>query len=112
MIPNPKPQAGTGATIWATAGASVGPPWAAREAGFIVAEQVVGLHSGGAGAAAAAAEGMRVYYEPHCSFDAASVAAAMRLVGGRVDVAITPVRSVDVVGIPLVNGGGGGSQRL
>ena len=104
---------GAGVTVRATAGALVGPPWSEREAGFIISERedeergaTVGGGSGVGGG------GMRVYYEPHCSYDASSLAAAARLVGGRVDVAITPVRSVDVMGFPLVNGGEAAADLL
>jgi hypothetical protein len=124
--------AGAGAVVRATAGARVGPPWSEREAGFIISERqgmgpgsVSGSEGGGAGGAergggererggergAERGGGMRVYYEPHCSCDAKSVAAAARLVGGRVDVAITPVRSVDVLGFALVNGGEAGLYK-
>jgi hypothetical protein len=49
-----------GLQIWATVGARVGPPWAPRENGFVLEELETGL---------------RIYYEPHCSFDASSVKA-------------------------------------
>ena len=77
-------------SIVAVAGALVGPPWSTREAGFILAD---------------GSEGARVYYEPHCSYVPESVKAGLRAVGGRVDCVVTPVRSVDVVGFPLVSGG-------
>jgi hypothetical protein len=120
---------GAGAVVRATAGARVGPPWSEREAGFIISERqgmesgsVSGSEGGGAGGAERGGGererggeggegGIRVYYEPHCSYDAKSVAAAARLVGGRVDVAITPVRSVDVLGFALVNGGEAGLYK-
>jgi len=46
-----------------------------------------------------------LYYEPHCSYVPESVKAGLRAVGGTVDAVITPVRSVEVVGFPLVSGG-------
>lgn len=128
-----------GAMVWATAGASVGPPWAERELGFIIAEcepqdagtadGTNGTNSGGGtngtngtigggssgdgvGGGGGGGGGMRVYYEPHCSYDVSSVATAVRLAGGGVDVAITPVRSVDVAGFPLVNGGEAAADLL
>lgn len=93
---------GVGAVVRATAGALVGPPWSEREAGFIVSEQTD----------EGACCGMRVYYEPHCSYDTKSVVDGVRVVGGRVDVAITPVRSVDVAGFPLVSGGAAAVELL
>lgn len=90
-----RPRADTAASgealsIVAVEGALVGPPWSTREAGFFLAD---------------GAEGARLYYEPHCSYVPESVKAGLRAVGGTVDAVITPVRSVDVVGFPLVSGG-------
>ncbi|CAK9869609.1 unnamed protein product [Sphagnum jensenii] len=70
-----------GLQIWATVGAQVGPPWAPRENGFVLEELETGL---------------RIYYEPHCSFDASSVKAV-----GLVDAVITPGRQFKIVGFPL-----------
>jgi hypothetical protein len=70
-----------GLQIWATVGARVGPPWAPRENGFVLEELETGL---------------RIYYEPHCSFDASSVKAV-----GLVDAVITPGRQFKIVGLPL-----------
>ena len=79
-----------GLAIIATEGALVGPPWSTREAGFVLAD---------------GADGARLYYEPHCSYDPESVRAATRAAGGRVDACVTPIRSVDVAGFTLVSGG-------
>ena len=84
-------------SIVAVAGALVGPPWSTREAGFILAD---------------GSEGARVYYEPHCSYVPESVKAGLRAVGGRVDCVVTPVRSVNVVGFPLVSGGSEAADLL
>ena len=46
-----------------------------------------------------------MYYEPHCSYDARSVAEAVRRAGGAVDVAVTPVANVAAAGFPLVRAG-------
>lgn len=74
-----------------TEGAAVGPPWSPREAGFFLAD---------------GERGTRMYYEPHCSYVTGSVRRGVAQVGGRVDVCVTPVRSVDVAGFTLVAGGG------
>ena len=78
-------------TVVVAEGAAVGPPWSPREAGFFLAD---------------GAKGSRVYYEPHCSYVRSSVRRGLAQVGGRVDVCVTPVRSVDVAGFALVAGGG------
>ena len=78
-------------------GASVGPPWSEREAGFFLAD---------------GARGARLYYEPHCSYVAASVRRGVAQVGGRVDVCVTPVRSVDVAGFALVAGDGAAADLV
>lgn len=73
-------------TVQATAGALVGPPWSKRENGFVLSEVVAG--------------GMRLYYEPHCDYDEASVAAV-----GKVDVVVSPPTSQVLAGLyPLVKG--------
>lgn len=95
-------------TIRATAGALVGPPWSEREAGFIISEDTTTTTS----TTTTAGGGMRLYYEPHCSYDVDSLTAAVSTVGGDVDVVITPVRSVDVLGFPLVNGGEAAADLL
>lgn len=76
--------------IHATRGAQVGPPWSERECGFFLAD---------------GKDGVRVYYEPHCSYDELSVRQGLRAVGNKVHLCITPVMSVDVFGFPLVSGG-------
>lgn len=70
----------------------MGPPWSKRENGFVLTE---------------AATGVSVYYEPHCDFEAASVARV-----GPVDVVVTPPCSQLLLGYALVGGGGleGGSR--
>ena len=70
----------------ATAGASVGPPWSARQNGYILTEQGV-------------EEGASLYYEPHCDFVEASLQGL-----GPVDVVVSPVQSVLLGGYPLVKG--------
>ncbi|KAG0591004.1 hypothetical protein KC19_1G142000 [Ceratodon purpureus] len=70
-----------GLQVWATVGGRVGPPWALRENGFVLQE----LQSG-----------LRIYYEPHCSFDEESVRSV-----SPVDVVITPGRQYKVAGFPL-----------
>jgi hypothetical protein len=84
-------------TIVVTEGASVGPPWSPREAGFFLAD--------GKG-------GVRLYYEPHCSYSPESVRAGLRAVGGRIDACVTPIKSVDVLGFALVSGGGAAVDLL
>ena len=69
-----------------TAGALVGPPWSKRENGFVLSEAGEG---GGA----------RLYYEPHCDYLPASVAAA-----GRVDVVVSPPSTQSLLGYQLVKG--------
>ncbi|KAI8462622.1 MAG: beta-lactamase superfamily domain-containing protein [Monoraphidium minutum] len=73
--------------VTATGGALVGPPWSARQNGFVLAEQGVPRPAS-------------LYYEPHCDFDEASVAAA-----GPVDVVVSPVVDVLLGGYALVRGG-------
>jgi hypothetical protein len=46
--------------------------------------------------------GACVYYEPHCDFTPASVAAALALAGRPVDVCITPCTAIAFAGYPLV----------
>ena len=58
------------------------------------------------------AEGARLYYEPHCSYVRSSVRRGLAQVGGRVDVCVTPVRSVDVAGFALVAGGGAAADLV
>lgn len=45
------------------------------------------------------AQGISLYYEPHCDFDAASVASV-----GPVDVVVSPPCNQELVGYPLVKG--------
>ncbi|CAG9463492.1 unnamed protein product [Pedinophyceae sp. YPF-701] len=71
--------------ITATQGALVGPPWSTRENGFVMEEMVDG--------------GARVYYEPHCDY-AGDLAATV----GKVDVVVSPVRTVSLGSYPLVKG--------
>lgn len=78
--------------VIASAGAQVGPPWSERECGFFLVD--------GAGRNTGAV----IYYEPHCSYDPNSVRAGLQNAGGTVDLCITPIRSVDVLGFPLVSG--------
>lgn len=85
-----------GVTVFVAAGASVGPPWSEREAAFIIVEGTIERP---------VADALRVYYEPHCSYDARSVAGAVRRAGGAVDVAVTPAATVAAAGFPLVRGG-------
>lgn len=84
-------------TVVVAEGAAVGPPWSPREAGFFLAD---------------GAKGSRVYYEPHCSYVRSSVRRGLAQVGGRVDVCVTPVRSVDVAGFALVAGGGAAADLV
>jgi hypothetical protein len=78
--------AGGKVKLRATAGASVGPPWSARQNGYIMTEQ---------GVEATAS----LYYEPHCDFDEGSLQGL-----GPVDVVVSPVQSVLLGGYPLVKG--------
>ena len=66
------------------AGALVGPPWSKRENGFVIRETAPG--------------GVKLYYEPHCDYDEASVARI-----GKVDVVVTPANSQVLVNFPLVS---------
>ena len=65
------------------AGALVGPPWSKRENGFVLSES----HQ----------NGIRLYYEPHCDYDSASVARI-----GKVDAVVTPANSQVLIKFPLV----------
>jgi len=69
--------------IRGTVGALVGPPWSKREVGCVLQET----------------GGIRVYYEPHASFDAASLREV-----APVDVVISPTTSTYAAGFPLVEG--------
>ena len=62
-----------------------GPPWSTREAGFIIKEM--------------RADGISVYYEPHCDYVESSIAPH-----APVDVVISPVVSESLAGFPLVLG--------
>lgn len=68
------------------AGALVGPPWSKRENGFVLIEAAPGTAS--------------LYYEPHCDFEAKSVAGV-----APVDVVVTPPASQILLGYPLVRAG-------
>ena len=68
-----------------TTGALVGPPWSKRENGYVLTENVL--------------QGISLYYEPHCDFDADSVASV-----GAVDVVVSPPCNQELVGYPLVKG--------
>ncbi|WIA11643.1 hypothetical protein OEZ85_011746 [Tetradesmus obliquus] len=70
----------------ATAGALVGPPWSARQNGYALRE--LGVETPAS-----------LYYEPHCDFDASSLAGV-----GPVDVVVSPVQSVLLAGYPLLKG--------
>lgn len=70
-----------GLQVCATIGGRVGAPWAPRENGFVLQEMLTGL---------------RIYYEPHCSFDEESVSSV-----SPVDVVITPGRQYKIAGFPL-----------
>ncbi|DBA80412.1 TPA: hypothetical protein ACH3X2_007349 [Trebouxia sp. C0005] len=71
--------------ITATAGALVGPPWSKRENGFVLSETQ--------------ADGVKLYYEPHCDYDEAAVAKI-----GKVDAVVTPANSQVLINFPLVKG--------
>lgn len=71
--------------VRATQGALVGPPWSKRENGFVLSERAPG--------------GIRVYYEPHADYVAASVAAV-----GAVDVVVSPPSTQSLLGYRLVKG--------
>eukprot|EP00878_Enallax_costatus_P018952 GHUV01019979.1.p1 GENE.GHUV01019979.1~~GHUV01019979.1.p1 ORF type:complete len:263 (+),score=61.67 GHUV01019979.1:305-1093(+) len=62
--------------LTATAGALVGPPWSARQNGYVLKELEVDAPTS-------------LYYEPHCDFDAGSMSTV-----GHVDVVVSPVQSV------------------
>lgn len=62
----------------------MGPPWSKRENGFVLSETI--------------ANGIRLYYEPHCDYDESSVARI-----GKVDVMVTPANSQVLVNFPLVS---------
>eukprot|EP00882_Tetradesmus_deserticola_P024576 GHRQ01026873.1.p1 GENE.GHRQ01026873.1~~GHRQ01026873.1.p1 ORF type:complete len:209 (+),score=72.77 GHRQ01026873.1:279-905(+) len=70
----------------ATAGALVGPPWSARQNGYVLRELGVDIPAS-------------LYYEPHCDFDVKSLAGV-----GPVDVVVSPVQSVLLAGYPLLKG--------
>lgn len=65
----------------------MGPPWSKRENGFVLSEVVQN------------GTGLRLYYEPHCDFEASSVADC-----APVDVVVTPPASQVLLGYPLVSG--------
>ena len=72
-------------TLRATAGALVGPPWSKREAGFVIREK--------------GENGISLYYEPHCDFEASSVRKV-----GTVDVVVSPPNTQSLLGYDLVKG--------
>lgn len=71
-------------TIRATEGALVGPPWQARENGFLVSTE----------------QGPTVYYEPHGDVDPDE----LRRSGARADIVISPVCEQRLPGFTLVHG--------
>lgn len=77
----------------ATAGALVGPPWSQRQNGYVLQERATSTTSSGSSSPTS------LYYEPHCDFDEGSVAGV-----GRVDLVVSPVKSVLLGGYPLVKG--------
>ncbi len=68
--------------VWLS-GALVGPPWSKRENGFVLSETQ--------------ADGIRLYYEPHCDYDEAAVTQI-----GKVDAVVTPANSQVLINFPLV----------
>lgn len=74
---------GTTLEIRATSGALVGPPWQARENGYVL--------RGGT-------SGLTAYYEPHAEFDPREMASL-----APVDVVVTPVVGQGVLGLDLVH---------
>ena len=70
------------ASLIATEGALVGPPWSTRENGFVIE-----------------ISGKRVFYEPHADSRSASLSTV-----GKVDAMITPLKKVTLGGFPLVFG--------
>lgn len=68
--------------VWIS-GALVGPPWSKRENGFVLSETQ--------------ADGIKLYYEPHCDYDEAAVAKI-----GKVDAVVTPANSQVLINFPLV----------
>ena len=119
VLPVPPGQmvSASGLDFRATVGALVGPPWSTRENGFFVEER---SPPGG--------KPLRLYYEPHLDYDAASVrgcdlpsqpspsqpmqrcvglsccASARVAAGGEVDVVVAPCTAVLMGGYPLVQG--------
>jgi L-ascorbate metabolism protein UlaG (beta-lactamase superfamily) len=77
--------AGGRLAVRGTQGALVGPPWSQRQLGFVLSETAPG--------------GVRLYYEPHADFAAASVAEV-----GRVDVAVSPPCTQSLLGYGIVKG--------
>ncbi|GFR40167.1 hypothetical protein Agub_g724 [Astrephomene gubernaculifera] len=91
-------EAGGRLRILATAGALVGPPWSPRQLGLLLREELP-----------AGERPASLYFEPHCDFEAASVAEGLRRLGlggqaqggqqglaaggGGVDVVVSPVVS-------------------
>ena len=61
----------------------MGPPWSKRENGFVLSETQ--------------ADGIKLYYEPHCDYDEAAVAKI-----GKVDAVVTPANSQVLISFPLV----------
>ena len=91
LPPGSRHTAACGVTFAATQGALVGPPWSTRENGFLITE------------AAAAADGVCVYYEPHLDYQESSVRAAMQAAGrAAVDLVVAPCTKVSLAGYPLV----------
>eukprot|EP01024_Parvocaulis_polyphysoides_P043398 TRINITY_DN39696_c0_g1_i1.p1 TRINITY_DN39696_c0_g1~~TRINITY_DN39696_c0_g1_i1.p1 ORF type:complete len:349 (-),score=22.60 TRINITY_DN39696_c0_g1_i1:379-1347(-) len=80
-------------TLTATQGALTGPPWAKRNNGIVIRENVEG--------------GVSVYFEPHCDFEPESVRKV-----SPVDIVITPVVSQYLGSYPLVRGLEGIDQLL
>jgi hypothetical protein len=92
--------------ISATVGALVGPPWSKRQNGLVFRETVDDAGQPcppSTPSTSATWAGTSVYFEPHCDFDEASVAAA-----GPVDVVVSPVITgllgVGSMGYPLTMG--------
>eukprot|EP00965_Chrysotila_dentata_P126810 4194085-Pleurochrysis_carterae.AAC.1 len=76
--------AGSSVSLRATSGALVGPPWQARENGYVLSSP---------------SAGKSLYYEPHCEFDADELKAL-----SPVDVMITPITGEGLPGFELVHG--------
>jgi hypothetical protein len=107
IVKSPQSDNSGGVCIVATSGALVGPPWQARENGYIL-KGLTGTHTGKtyssyADAATTTTTTPSIYIEPHVEFQRNELERTRQLLGG-VNVVITPTSGQSLPAFELVHG--------